>query len=138
VGATLAAQSVQSTLLALKDSSASQSALSNQLADQMIAMAAKESYSPSRITVQRFSESFTSALLGKEVTAERAKGFQMAFLCVLNRQGSTFVAAKTLGGALTSCGVEEHRIKAIVDRFSDIGREIRGPDDLSRTLVRLP
>jgi len=103
----------------------------------MIAMAGKEIYRPSRTTVQRFSEDFTTALLGKDVTPVRAKAFQVAILCVLSRQGSTFLAAKTLSEALTNCGVEDRRAKAVVDRFRDIGREVRGPDDLSRTLVRL-
>ena len=126
-GATLAGQSVQSTLLALKDSSASRSALSDQLVDQMIGPAGKEIYRPSRTTVERFSEDFTGALLGKDVTAIRAKAFQTSILCVLSWQGSTFLAGKILGETLISCGVEERRAKAIVERFSDVGREVRGP-----------
>jgi hypothetical protein len=140
LGTAISAQtpaSLQSILLELKDPSASGSALSDQLVDEMIGLSGKEIYRPSRTTVQRFSEDFTSALLGKDVTPIRAKALQVAILCVLSGQGSTFVAANTLRDTLTSCGIEHRTVKAIVDRFSDIGREVRGPDDLSRTLVRL-
>jgi len=130
------AESVQSTLLALKDPGASRTVLSDELVEQMIGLAAKQIYRPSRPAVERFSEDFTSALLGKDVTPNRATAFEVAILCVLSRQGSTFLAAKILSDALTGCGVERRTVKGIVDRFSDIGREVRGPDDLSRILVR--
>jgi hypothetical protein len=112
-----APQLIQSTLLALKDSSASRSALSDQLVDQMFGLAGKEIYRRSQTTVERFSEDFTSALLGKDVTAIRAKAFQASILCVLSRQGSTFLAGKILGETLINCGVEDRRAKVIVEFF---------------------
>jgi hypothetical protein len=75
-GAGLTAQtpkSVQATLIALKDAGAPRKALSDQLINQMMGVAKNDFYRPARTTVQRFSEDFTNALLGKDVTSVRAK-----------------------------------------------------------------
>lgn len=129
LGATLTAQSVQSTLLALKDPHASRKVLSNQLVDEMMALA-KSDRSPSRQTVQRFSEDLTTALLGTDVTTIRASALQKAISDVLSGKGSTFLPASRLHDTLVGFRIDDRTIQAIVDRFRDIGQEIRGPDDL--------
>jgi hypothetical protein len=129
LGATLTAQSIQSTLLALKDSNAPRKVLSNQLVDEMMALAKKDQ-SPSRPTVQRFSEDLTSALLGKDVTTIRAAALQKAISGVLSGKGSTLLPASSLRDTLVHCGIEERTVQQIVDCFTDLGREVRGPDDL--------
>ncbi|MGA3187989.1 MAG: hypothetical protein ABSF22_12840 [Bryobacteraceae bacterium] len=128
-GTGLAAQSIESTLLALKDPGASRKVLSNQLVDEMMALA-KRDQSPSRASVQRFSEDLTSALSGKDVTSVRAAALQKAIADLLGGKGSTFRPATRLRETLASCGIDERTVQLIVARFIDIGQEVRGPDDL--------
>ena len=129
LGVSLSAQPIQSTLLALKDSHASRKTLSNQLVDQMMSLA-KSDQSPSRATVQRFSEDLTTALLGKDVTKIRAEELEKAITGVLSGKGSTFLPASRLHDTLAGFRLDDRTIQLIVDRFREIGQEIRGPDDL--------
>lgn len=133
LGATLAGQpaktSVQSTLLALKDSGVPRKVLSNQLVDEMMALA-KRDQSPSRPAVQRFCEDLTTALIGKDMTQTRAEALQKAITDVLSGSGSTFRPASNLHDTLVGFRIEDRTIQRIVDRFRDIGQEIRGPDDM--------
>ena len=127
--ALLSAQSVQSTLLALKDANASRKAISAQLVDQMMAQA-KPNQSPSRAAVQRFTEDFTIALMGRDITTVRAGALQKAIAELMSGKGSTFVPASSVREVLTSCGVDQPTVQAIVKRFIEIGQEVRGPDDM--------
>jgi hypothetical protein len=129
LGATLAAQSIQSTLLGLKDPHASRKVLSNQLVDEMMALA-KSDRSPMRTTVQRFAEDLTTALMGKDMTAVRAAALEKAISGVLSGKGSTFLPASSLYETLVGFRIEDRTIQGIVGRFRDIGQEVRGPDDL--------
>jgi hypothetical protein len=135
LGGSLAAQSVQSTLLALKDSHAARKALSNQLVDEMMTIA-KSDQSPSRATVQRYSEELTGALLGKDVTMIRAAALQKAITGVLSGKGSTFLPACSLYETLAGFRIDDRTIQVIVDGFREIGQEVRGPDDLPVLPVR--
>jgi hypothetical protein len=123
------AQSVQSTLLALKDSNAPRKALSKQLVDEMMAQA-KAHQTPSRYAVQRFSEDLTTALIGRDITTIRAAALQKAIADLMRGKGSTFIPASSMRETLTSCGIDDPTVQAIVQRFIDIGQEVRGPDDL--------
>ncbi len=129
LGTGLAAQNLQSTLLALKDSHAARKTLSKQLVDEMMAQA-KPHQSPSRASVQRFCEDLTTALIGRDITTVRAKVLRQAIVDVMGGKGSTFLPASSLRETLTGCGIEEPTVQAIVQRFIDIGQEVRGPDDL--------
>jgi hypothetical protein len=129
LGGSLAAQTVQSTLLALKDPHAARKVLSNQLVDEMMRIA-KSDQSPSRAAVQRFSEELTSALLGKDVTTIRAAALQKAITGVLSGKGSTFLPACSLYETLSGFRIDDRTIQVIVDRFREIGQEVRGPDDV--------
>jgi hypothetical protein len=131
----LQAQTVQSTLLQLNGSGISRKALSSQLVDEMMAMA-KHNQAPSRASVQRFSEDLTSALLGRDVTEIRAAALQKSISDVLSGKGSTHAPANSLLQTLTSCGIDHRTAQAIVDRFIDIGQEVRGPDDLGLRPVK--
>jgi len=136
LGGSVAAQSVQSTLLALKDSHAARKTLSNQLVDEMMTIS-KSDQSPSRATVQRFSEELTGALLGKDVTTIRAAALQKAITGVLSGKGSTFLPACSLYETLAGFRIDDRTIQVIVDRFREIGQEVRGPDDLPVLPVRV-
>jgi hypothetical protein len=129
LSATLAGQSIRSALLALKDTVPSRKVLSDQLVDEMMAVA-KGDRSPSRSTVQRFCEDFTSALAGKDMTAIRAQELEKAITDVMSGSGSTFRPAGHLHDTLVGFRIEDRTIQRIVDRFREIGQEIRGPDDL--------
>lgn len=137
LGAGLAAQDMQSTLLALKDPGAGRSALSKRLTEEMMAQA-KRNQAPSRASVERFSQDLTAALLGRDITSIRATALRLAIAGVLRGSGSTFLPATSLRQTLTSCGVEERTINAIVQRFIDIGQEVRGPDDMPVMEKRRP
>ena len=129
LGASLSAQSIQTTLLALKDPGAPRKTLSNQLTDQMMSLS-KRDQSPSRASVRRFAEDLTTALLGRDITAIRANALQKSISDVVRGKGSTFMPATTLRETLTSCGIDAPTVQGIVRRFIDIGQEVRGPDDL--------
>jgi hypothetical protein len=131
LSAGLTAQSLQSTLLALKDSQAPRKTLSDQLVDEMMALA-KADRSPARTTVQRFAEDLTSVLLGKDVTAIRAAALEKAIVDLMSGKGSTWLPASKLYDTLAGFRISDRTIQRIVDRFRDIGQEIRGPDDLGR------
>ena len=135
LGTGLQAQSVQSTLLELNRSGISRKVLSNQLVDEMMAMA-KRDQSPSRAAVQRFSEDLTTALAGRDLTDLRAAALQKAISDVLSGKGSTHAPANVLLETLTSCGIDNRSAQAIVARFIDIGQEVRGPDDLGLRPVK--
>jgi hypothetical protein len=134
LGATLFAQSIQSTLLALKDPSGSRKVLSNQLVDEMMALA-KRNQSPARTTVQRFAEDLTTVLHGKDVTAIRAAALENAIAGVLSGKGSTLLPATKLYDTLAGFRIDDRTIQGIVDRFREIGLEVRGPDDMGITPI---
>ena len=121
-------KSVQSTLLALKDSGNSRRLLSDQLAEQMMALA--KGTRPSRAAVERFSDDLTTALSGKDVTAIRASVLQRAISDLMSGKGSNFEPASKLRDTLTNCGISPPTVQGIVGRFIEIGQEVRGPDDL--------
>jgi hypothetical protein len=121
-------KSLQNTFLALKDSGASRRVLSDQLAEQMMALA--KGTRPSRYAVERFSEDLTTALLGKDVTSVRASVLQRAITDLMSGKGSNFEPASKLRDTLTNCGISAPTVQAIVGRFIEIGQEVRGPDDL--------
>jgi hypothetical protein len=134
LSAVLAAQtpvptSMESTLLALKDPQANRGARSMELALEM-ALLANRDQSPAQTTVQRFSEDLTTALLGKDITTIRAAALQKSIRDVLSGKGSTFLPASRFRQALASCGVEDRTVQAIVDQFTHMGQEVRGPDDI--------
>jgi hypothetical protein len=121
-------KSVQSTLLALKESGNSRRVLSDQLAEQMMALA--KGTRPSRAAVERFSEDLTTALTGKDVTTVRASVLQRAISDLMSGKGSNFEPASKLRDTLTNCGISPPTVQGIVGRFIEIGQEVRGPDDL--------
>jgi hypothetical protein len=129
LGTVLTAQNLQSTLLALKESGAPRKVLSHQLCDEMMALA-RHNQTPSRASVQRFSEDLTTALLGKDITTVRASALQKALSDLMRGRGSTFLPASSLRETLTHCGIDEPAVQSIVQRFIDIGQEVRGPDDM--------
>ena len=130
--------SMERTLLALKDTHAQRSALSLELTMEMTFLAKKSGRDQdlSQATTERFSEDLTTALLGKDITTIRAAALRKAIAGVLSGKGSTFLPANGLYETLKSCGVENRTIQLIVDRFTDIGRQLRGPDDLPMREIR--
>lgn len=134
VGLTAQTKSVQSILLALKDPGAPRKALSDQLVNKMMALAKRD---VSRPMVERFSEDFTGALLGRDITTVRASVLQKAIVDLMSGKGSNFEPATKLRDTLTSCGISDATVQLLVGRFIDIGQEIRGPDDLGVLPKRL-
>lgn len=134
LGAGLTAQvtSMESTFLALKDPHARRGALSAQLAAEITLLSKRNwgGQSPSESTVTRFTEDLTTALLGKNITTDRAAALQKEMADVLSGKGSTFIPAARFRETLLSCGVDDRNTQVVVDRFTHLGQEVRGPDDL--------
>jgi hypothetical protein len=129
LGLSLFAQNMQSTLLALKDANAPRKILSNRLVEEMMAQA-KRNQTPSRAAVQRLSEDLTTALVGRDITTIRASILQKSLADLMCGKGSTFLPASNLREVLIKCGVDEPTVQQIVQRFIDVGQEVRGPDDI--------
>ena len=72
----------------------------------------------------------TTALLGKNITTDRAAALQKEMADVLSGKGSTFLPAARFRETLLSCGVDDRSTQVVVDRFTHTwaGR-VRGPDD---------
>ena len=130
IGTAQSAKSIQNIFLALKDSKAPRKVLSDQLTDEMMALAKQNSSRPSHAAVERFSDDLITALMGRDITTVRASVLQRAVSDLLTGRGSTFEPATKLRTTLTSCGINEPTTQAIVGRFIDIGEELRGPDDV--------
>ena len=128
LGAALTAQvtSMESIFLALKDPHADRRLLSAKLAAE-ITHVSKGNHGG---TVERFSEDVTTALLGKNITTDRAAALQKEMADVLSGKGSTFIPAARFRETLLSCGVDDRNTQVVVDRFTYLGREVRGPDDV--------
>jgi hypothetical protein len=129
LGTSLSAQTIEKTLLALKDPAAPRKVLSNHLADQILSLS-RQGQVPSKTAVQRFADDLTTALLGRDITTIRASVLDKSISDLARGRGSTFVPATSLRETLTSCGIDAPTVQAIVRRFIDIGQEMRGPDDL--------
>ena len=130
--AALTAQSVQSTLLALKDSHTPRKVLSNQLVNEMMALA-KSDQSPSRA-------GGATILRGSDHRARRQghddnsrDGDAESHFRRPERQGIDDLPANRLYETLAGFGIEDRTVQAIVGRFTDIGQEVRGPDDIARS-----
>lgn len=134
LGAGLTAQvaSMESTFLALRDPHAKRADLSVKLAMEIALLSemkgTHQNLSPG--TVDRFSADLTTALLGKNITTDRAAALQKAMADVLSGKGSTFLPAARFRETLLSCGVDDRNAQVVVDRFTHLGREVRGPDDI--------
>jgi hypothetical protein len=128
LGAGLTAQvpSMESIFLALKDPHADRRLLSVKLAAEITHL----SKSDHGGTVERFSADVTTALLGKNITTDRAAALQKEMADVLSGKGSTFLPAARFRETLLSCGVDDRNTQVVVDRFTHLGREVRGPDDV--------
>ena len=138
LGASLSAQTLQSTLLALKDPRAPRKVLSDQLVDEMMAMA-KSGQSPARTTVQRFAEDLTGALLGKDITAVRATALAESHHRPDERQRFDGPSRQpsVRNPVRLPDGAPDHPV-AGRSLHREIGQEIRGPDDspLIRDITR--
>lgn len=128
IATSAAGQSIQSTLLALKDATAPRTKLTKQLTDELMALA-KPAQSPSRIAVEVFSSDLARAVGGRELTAAQALAMQNAMSDVMRGQGAAFLRANVLWEKLTACGVESYQVRRIVDSFTKLAQEVHGPDD---------
>ena len=128
IATSVAGQSIQSTLLALKDATGPRTKLTKQLTDELMALA-KPPQSPSRISVEVFSSDLARAIGGRELTGAQASAMQDAMSDVMRGKGATFVRANVMWQALTGCGVESYQVQRILDRFTKLAQDVRGPDD---------
>ncbi len=68
--------------------------------------------------------------MGKDVTSIRAAALQKAIFGVMSGKGSTFLPTNKLYDTLAGFRIDDRTIQGIVDRFREIGQEVRGPDDM--------
>ncbi len=116
------------TLLALKDGRASRTSLSEQLADNMMALT-EEDRQPRRQTIAVFADQLVTALVGRELAGARATTLQQSIVDVLRGERANLASASALRETLTAVGVDTVRVQSLTTRFLAIGREVRGPDD---------
>jgi hypothetical protein len=130
---TLAAQSatplskLDETLHALARPGASSAFLSAQLAEEMMSLAPSDQQ-PSPGVLAGFADSFTAALIGKDLTDARVTTLQRCITDVLSGSGTNLKPAKLFRDTLTAIGVATSRIPSLVTRFIAVGEEVRGPD----------
>jgi hypothetical protein len=136
VTAGLCAQStdkLNSDLMALSSPIVSRSAVAQQLANDILALADKDAQ-PSHQSVVDFADELVQTLFAKRVTAENIKPLTEALLQVLHSSGvssSAFHrAVSSFRIALFPFDQSSMHAKNAVDRLFIVGQEIHGPEDL--------
>jgi hypothetical protein len=118
-----------STLVGIGKAHASRAHLSQRLADDMFEFA-KRDHEPQRTVVVRFTEEFTAALYGKELSTRSVGVLQQSIRDLMRGTTATFAAAAALRQILTQAGVESTKAQLVTRNFMAIGEEIKGPDDV--------
>ena len=119
---------LNSILMAIKGSRASQTSLAQQLRDEMMALAGANR-KPSHATVSGFADEFTAALLGKNLTNAQVSVLQSSITDLLRGSTANFNSASRLREILAALHIADAKTQRITKRFIAIGEEVRGPDD---------
>ena len=123
---------LNSTLMALKDAT-SLSPIRQQFVDDIIALAEK-GHQPSRPTVTKFVDELTAGLLSSDLSINALSQVTTSIVEVLHSAGTGTLKFRTSVNdaqqALISLGVRASQATSIAVRLTDLGKEVRGPDDL--------
>jgi len=136
VAAGLCAQStakLDSDLTALGNPGASRNAVAQQVTEDILALAEKDSV-PSRQTVLDFADELTKALAGKTLTTEKTKAVTAPILEVLQSAGAAsfrfHAAIDHLRDSLIALNATAAQAKITAGRLLILGQEVRGPEDI--------
>ena len=130
---------IDSTLAALKEKGASQSRLSEQLADAMIVLAEKDHHPPMTLVVV-FATKLTRELLGKPLNNVQAAALRECLSEAVRRTGTSNARLATrLQEILTTVGIKSWRTQGIIDDFVKLRESVQGPDDIPvRVTIPIP
>lgn len=121
---------IDSILAALKERSASQSRLSEQLAYAMMGLAEKDHHPPSTLVVV-FTTKLTRELLGKPLNNVQATALRECLSEAMRRTGTSNARLATrLQEILSTVGLKSSRMQGIIDDFVKLRESIQGPDNL--------
>jgi hypothetical protein len=124
-----AVSKLSSTLMALKDATASRASRSQELVDEMMSLAKKD-YCPPRLVIARFADKLTSALVGRKLNESQVTTVQQSIVNVLRGSGTSNLSlADRLQETLTVLGISPSETRFIIRDFIAVGEAVRGPDD---------
>jgi uncharacterized protein (DUF1499 family) len=119
-------------LTALANPSASRNAVTQQIADDILALAEKDAQ-PSRQTAIDFADALARAVPRRELTVEKTKPVTQALLDVLQSSGVTssrfHSAIDRFRDSLIALNATSAQAKSAADRLLILGQEVRGPED---------
>ncbi|HEY1760460.1 MAG TPA: hypothetical protein VGG72_34115 [Bryobacteraceae bacterium] len=108
-------------------------AAAQQVTDDILALAEKDAQ-PSRQVVSDFAEDLTKALMGKQMTAEKAKAIRAAIEEVLESSGAAsyrfHASIDRFRDSLIAVNATAVQAKAAAGRLLILGQDVRGPEDI--------
>jgi hypothetical protein len=117
------------TLVALKDPGAPRAFLSQQLGDEMMALAEKD-HQPPRPLVMAFTDELTGALLGRKLNKDQITSVQQAIGEIMRRnESSNLEPASRLRETLAAIGVGSEKVQLVLKDLIAVGEAVRGIDD---------
>lgn len=127
---------IESTLAALKEKSASQSDLSEQLAHTMMRLTDKD-HRPPWPLVFIFADNLTRELLGKQWANDQNTALRECISQSVRATGTSNMGlASRLQEALTTIGLKSSRTQTIINAFIKLRESVQGPDDISNKQLR--
>lgn len=133
-----AVKTLSSTLLTLKGPRASTSSVSQQLTNDIISSAERD-HQPSRTAVVSFANELTGALGGRDLPANALSRLTTSIVEVLQSAGIGTLrfraSVSRAQEALISLGVDASTAQAVASRLMEIGKEVRGPEDIPAKLT---
>ena len=122
-------QEVDSTLAALKEAGASQSRLSQSLAQVMMRLAENNQRPPLPVVVN-FTDKLTRLLVGKQMNNAQRTAMRECILEVMRRTGTSNAGlASRFQQTLIGIGVDSSKTQPVVRDFILIREAVQGPDD---------
>jgi predicted nucleic acid-binding protein len=126
--AAAAVRKLNSTLIALKDATASRASRSQEIVDEMMSLA--KSDCPPRPVITRFADKLTNALVGRKLNEAQMTMIQRSIVEVLRGlRTSNLSLADCLQETLTDLGISPSETRLIITDFIAVGEAVRGPDD---------
>jgi len=122
-------QSLDSTLVTLKEGRASQSRLSQELAHVMMRLVESNQQPPWPVVVG-FTNKLTRELIGKQPNSAQTTAMRECILEVMRRTGTSNAGlASRLQQTLISIGIDSSKTQLVVRDFIAVREAVQGPDD---------
>jgi hypothetical protein len=122
-------QSLDSTLVTLKEGRASQSRLSQELAHVMMRLVESDQQPPWPVVVS-FTNKLTRELIGKQPNSAQTTAMRECIVEVMRRTGTSNAGlASRLQQTLFSIGIDSSKTQLVVRDFIAVREAVQGPDD---------